>query len=57
VSEPALAVDGLEVRYGGVPAVRGIDLEVGRGEIVGLVGPKRRRQVVDPARDHGRPSD
>jgi ABC-type branched-chain amino acid transport systems, ATPase component len=39
VSEPALAVDGLEVRYGGVPAVRGIDLEVGRGEIVGLVGP------------------
>ncbi|HEY8703192.1 MAG TPA: ABC transporter ATP-binding protein [Gaiellaceae bacterium] len=39
MSEPALAVDGLEVRYGGVPAVRGIDLEVGRGEIVGLVGP------------------
>lgn len=36
---PALALAGLEVRYHGVPAVRGIDLEVGRGEIVGLVGP------------------
>jgi branched-chain amino acid transport system ATP-binding protein len=39
MSEPALAVEGLEVRYGGVPAVRGIDIAVARGEIVGLVGP------------------
>ena len=37
--EPALEVQGLEVRYGTVPAVRGLDLEVGRGEIVGLIGP------------------
>jgi branched-chain amino acid transport system ATP-binding protein len=37
--EPALAVEGLDVRYDGVPAVRGIDLDVGQGEIVGLVGP------------------
>jgi branched-chain amino acid transport system ATP-binding protein len=36
---PALRLEGLDVRYGGVQAVRGIDLEVGRGEIVGLVGP------------------
>jgi len=36
---PALALERLEVRYSGVPAVRGIDLEVGGGEIVGLVGP------------------
>jgi branched-chain amino acid transport system ATP-binding protein len=35
----ALVLAGIEVRYGGVPAVRGLDLEVRRGEIVGLVGP------------------
>jgi branched-chain amino acid transport system ATP-binding protein len=34
-----LELDGLEVRYGSVPAVRGLSLEVGRGEIVGLIGP------------------
>ena len=37
--ERLLEVRGLEVRYGGVPAVRGIDLEVRKGEIVGLIGP------------------
>ena len=39
MSEPALALAGVEVRYAGVPAVRGLDLEVAPGEIVGLVGP------------------
>ena len=39
MSEPALVLEALEVRYAGVPAVRGIDLELGAGEIVGLVGP------------------
>jgi branched-chain amino acid transport system ATP-binding protein len=34
-----LEVDGLEVRYGAVPAVRDITLGVQRGEIVGLIGP------------------
>jgi branched-chain amino acid transport system ATP-binding protein len=38
-AEPALALHALEVAYAGVPAVRGIDLDVGDGEIVGLVGP------------------
>ena len=39
MTAPALAVDALEVRYGGVAAVRGLTMEVGEGEIVGLIGP------------------
>jgi branched-chain amino acid transport system ATP-binding protein len=40
VSAPAvLELDGLEVRYGSVPAVRGLSLEIGSGELVGLIGP------------------
>jgi len=38
-TEPILAVDGLGVRYGPVPAVRGLTLDIRRGEIVGLIGP------------------
>jgi branched-chain amino acid transport system ATP-binding protein len=34
-----LAIDGLDVRYGAVRAVRSLSLEVARGEIVGLIGP------------------
>jgi ABC-2 type transport system ATP-binding protein len=36
---PALAVRGLEKRYGSVTALAGVDLEVGEGELVGLLGP------------------
>jgi len=36
---PMLSVEGLEVRYGAVGAVRGLSLEVAEGEIVGLIGP------------------
>ena len=39
MSAPALELDGLEVRYGAVAAVRGLSLSVDRGEIVGLIGP------------------
>ena len=37
--EAALAVRGLEKSYGRTEALRGIDLEVGAGEMVGLLGP------------------
>lgn len=33
-----LAIDGLHVEYGNVPALRGLSLAVGEGEIVGLIG-------------------
>ncbi|MCI0547173.1 MAG: ATP-binding cassette domain-containing protein [Candidatus Rokubacteria bacterium] len=36
---PAIRVRGLEKRYREVRAVRGIDLDVGPGEIFGLIGP------------------
>jgi branched-chain amino acid transport system ATP-binding protein len=39
MAEPALAVEGLEVRYDAVTAVRDVSFEVGKGEIVGLIGP------------------
>jgi ABC-2 type transport system ATP-binding protein len=35
----ALAVRGLAKRYGAVHALKGVDLEVGEGELVGLLGP------------------
>jgi ABC-2 type transport system ATP-binding protein len=35
----ALAVHGLRKRFGSVEALRGVDLEVGEGELVGLLGP------------------
>jgi len=35
----ALALEGLNVRYGAVDAVRDLSLEVKPGEIVGLIGP------------------
>jgi branched-chain amino acid transport system ATP-binding protein len=38
VTEGALVVEDLDVRYGGVHAVRGVSFTVARGEIVGLIG-------------------
>ena len=37
--EPALELDGIDVRYGPVTVVRELSLRVERGEIVGLIGP------------------
>jgi branched-chain amino acid transport system ATP-binding protein len=39
VSEPALVVNNLRVRYGAVEAVRELSFHVDHGEIVGLIGP------------------
>jgi branched-chain amino acid transport system ATP-binding protein len=39
MADPSLIIDDLEVRYGAVPAVRGVTLQVAPGEIVGLIGP------------------
>jgi branched-chain amino acid transport system ATP-binding protein len=39
VTPPVLELDALDVSYGGVPAVRGLSLELQRGELVGLIGP------------------
>ena len=38
-TDPALRVDNLRVRYGGVVAVAEVSLRVDRGTIVGLIGP------------------
>jgi branched-chain amino acid transport system ATP-binding protein len=37
--DPALAIDELTVAYGPIAAVRTLTLDVGEGEVVGLVGP------------------
>ncbi len=39
MSEPIISVSGLEVRYGATLAVAGLDLEVRRGDVIGLIGP------------------
>ncbi|MFD2366505.1 ABC transporter ATP-binding protein [Pseudoduganella sp. GCM10020061] len=38
MSENILKVSGLKVAYGGIKAVKGIDLEVNKGELVTLIG-------------------
>ncbi|MCF6510036.1 branched-chain amino acid ABC transporter ATP-binding protein/permease [Blastococcus sp. MG754426] len=37
--EPVVTLSGLGKEYGGVHAVRGVDLEIRAGEVVGLIGP------------------
>src|ERR1700756_4923923 len=37
-AEPMLAISGVHAFYGNIEALRGVDLEVGAGEIVALIG-------------------
>ena len=37
-SSPLLGLDGVAISYGGIRAVKGIDVQVGRGELVCLIG-------------------
>ena len=39
MTEPILSVRGLRKHYGGVPALQGVDFDVARGEVCGLIGP------------------
>jgi branched-chain amino acid transport system ATP-binding protein len=38
-AEPLLSIRGVEKRFGGLRALDGVSLEVGRGSITGLIGP------------------
>ena len=38
MTTPILSITGLQVAYGGIQAVKGIDLEVREGELVALIG-------------------
>lgn len=38
IAENVLKIEGLKIAYGGIQAVKGIDLEVNRGELVTLIG-------------------
>jgi branched-chain amino acid transport system ATP-binding protein len=38
MAEPMLTVSGVHASYGNIEALRGVDLEVGEGEIVALIG-------------------
>ena len=38
MSPPLLSVRGVKAYYGNIAALRGIDLEVGEGEVVALIG-------------------
>ena len=58
-ADPILVVRGLHKHFGGIKAANGVDLEVGRREIAGLIGPngsgtvlgKMVEKLVGPGRE------
>jgi ribose transport system ATP-binding protein len=51
VTETALVMEGIDKRFPGVHALKGVDLRVGRGQVMGIVGENgagRSRPVVRP---------
>ncbi|MFN9773362.1 MAG: ATP-binding cassette domain-containing protein, partial [Burkholderiales bacterium] len=38
MAETVLSIQGLKVAYGGIQAVKGVDLEVRAGELIALIG-------------------
>ena len=55
MSENILKVAGLKVAYGGIKAVKGIDLEVNKGELVTLIGAHGAGKTTTPQATTGTP--
>ena len=51
MSTPLLETRGVWQRFGGLIANSDVSISVGRGEIVGLIGPDRLRQLFQPITD------
>ena len=49
---PLVRISGLKVAFDGTPVLHGIDLDIGKGEAVGLVGDQEVRLTGQRHRDH-----
>jgi ABC-type branched-chain amino acid transport systems, ATPase component len=50
-AEPLLDIRGLEAGYGKIAVLHGVDMTIGAGEVVTLLGPQRSGQDHAAARD------
>jgi polyether ionophore transport system ATP-binding protein len=46
MSEPAVRIEGLTKRFGGIEVLRSLDLEIARGEVFGYLGPNGAGKTV-----------